>query len=208
MRTRTLMAALALLLLLGAGIIYQRRLTSSSRIAAPVPVVPLSLHTGLAVDPSNGDLFKAESAHLLRSTDGGRRWTPVSFPASLAPNGVSQIAVSREKPAFIYTAGMGAGVLLSRDGGATWQQINTGLPSTEVEALAIHSFRRETLFVSVRGRGMYRTENGGRQWQRMDGGPSAQPVLALAHSPLEGSMNTGWLYAGTRDGPYISMDCF
>lgn len=206
LKSRNLIAALALLLL-GAGIIYQRQ-SGSSRVTALVPVPPLNSRTGLAVDPSTGDLLKAESAHLLRSRDGGHRWTPLSIPAGLAPNGVSQIAINPDRPASMYVAGIGAGVLLTQDSGATWQPINTGFPSTEVEALAMHSFRRDTLYVSIRGRGMYRTENGGRQWLRMDGGPPAQPVRALAHSSLEGSMNTGWLYAGTKDGPYISMDCF
>ena len=41
----------------------------------------------------------------------------------------------------------------------------------------------------------------------MDEGPPSK-VTALAHSTYEGSMNTGWLYAGTPDGPYLSMDCF
>jgi hypothetical protein len=41
----------------------------------------------------------------------------------------------------------------------------------------------------------------------MDNGPPV-PFVALAHSTLKGSMNTGWLYAATFRGPYLSMDCF
>ncbi|MGH2452417.1 MAG: WD40/YVTN/BNR-like repeat-containing protein [bacterium] len=207
MRARILIASLAVFLLLGAVVVYRRE-SSSSGVAAPVSVSPGRPQIGLAVDPRNGDLLKAASAQLFRSKDGGRRWVPLPLPARFASTGVSQVVVNPEKPDVIYAAGPGAGVLMSRDSGATWQQINTGLSSTDVEALAIHASRRATLFVSLRGKGMYRTEDSGQRWQRMDGGPAAQPVLALAHSPLEGSMNTGWLYAGTKEGPYISMDCF
>lgn len=206
MRARTLIAALGLLVL-GAIFLYRRE-SSSSGPSAPESISGLLPQVGLAVDPANGELLKATAGQLFHSTDGGRRWRPVPIPARIAPNGVSQIIINPEKPAFIYAAGFGTGVLLSRDGGATWQQINRGLPSTQVDALALHAFRRETLFVSIRGRGMYRTEDGGLNWQRMDGGPPVPAVLALAHSPLEGSMNTGWLYAGAGEGPYISMDCF
>jgi hypothetical protein len=54
---------------------------------------------------------------------------------------------------------------------------------------------------------VFRTEDSGGRWQKMDVGPTTD-VVALAHSTLEGSMNTGWLYAATSAGPYLSMDCF
>jgi hypothetical protein len=72
----------------------------------------------------------------------------------------------------------------SDDGGANWQEINSGLPSRDVTALALHSFQRETLFAWLKDEGIYRTEDGG------------------------GSMNTGWLYAATPSGAYLSIDCF
>ncbi|MGH2427214.1 MAG: WD40/YVTN/BNR-like repeat-containing protein [bacterium] len=145
---------------------------------------------------------------MFRSADGGQTWQQIRLSPRLASSGVDRLAVNPESPGVIYAAGINAGVLLSEDGGTSWRRVTTGLPSLDVEALAMHAFRRKTLFVSVRGKGVYRTEDGGGQWERMDGGPPGKSVLALAHSPLEGSMNTGWLYAGTVDGPYLSMDCF
>ncbi len=206
MRTRTLIAVLALLVL-GTIFLYMRE-SDSSRPSTPPSISRLRPQVGIVVDPTNGELLKTMAGQLFHSTDDGRGWRPVPIPARLAPNGISQIVINPERPAIIYAAGFETGVLMSRDRGVTWQQMGTGLPSTQVDALAIHAFRRETLFVSVRAQGMYRTEDGGQRWQRMDGGPPVQAVLALAHSPLEGSMNTGWLYAGANDGPYISMDCF
>jgi hypothetical protein len=76
-----------------------------------------------------------------------------------------------------------------------------------VTALAVHSFRPETVFVYIPGHGVYRTEDAGGRWQKMDDGPPAR-VIALVHSTLAGSMNTGWLYASTPKGLYLSMDCF
>lgn len=163
---------------------------------------------GLAVDPRDGSLIRATSRGLLRSKDAGRGWTPIPGSGLLGRSGIGQVVVNPDKATVIYAAGMGTGVIGSEDGGAVWRRIAIGLPSTDVEAFAMHAFRRETLYAAVRGRGMYRTEDGGGRWQRMDGGPSVTSVLALVHSPLSGSMNTGWLYAGTPDGPYISMDCF
>ncbi len=198
---------LMLSIFLGVGVTYARGVrppSAAQSIPAPDTAVPRSL----AMDPRDGSLIKATSRGLFRSVDGGRRWKPLLVPSPLAQFGIGQVVVKPETPTLIYAAGVNTGVILSEDGGSTWRRITNGLPSLEVEALAIHAFRRETLFASIRGRGVYRTENGGQQWQRMDGGPAGKPVIALSHSPLPGSMNTGWLYAGTVDGPYLSMDCF
>lgn len=145
---------------------------------------------------------------MFRSADGGRTWQRIQLPPALAPSGVNQLAINPERPGVIYAAGIKAGVVLSEDDGTSWRRVANGLASLDIDALAMHAFRRKTLFASVRGKGVFRTEDGGRQWERMDGGPAGKSVLALAHSPLEGSMNTGWLYAGTIEGPYLSMDCF
>jgi photosystem II stability/assembly factor-like uncharacterized protein len=117
------------------------------------------------------------------------------------------VATTASAPASLYAAGPGAGVVRSDDGGRTWRSISAGLPSQQVAAFAVHSFRPDTLFVWIAGQGVFRTEDDGGRWRKMDDGPPA-PVVALAHSPLEGSMNTGWLYAATPEGPYLSMDCF
>ena len=178
--------------------------THAGPILGPGPAVLRAI----TVDPRDGSLIRATTQGLSVSADGGRRWKPLSIPAPLVQSNIRQIIMYPERPTVILAAGLGTGIIVSEDAGATWRPSTAGLPSRDLETVAIHAFRRETLFVSVRGKGIYRTENGGKQWQRMDNGPASQPVLTLAHSPLSGSMNTGWLYAGTPQGPYISMDCF
>lgn len=195
-----------LLAFFAVGVILARR----DRLPPSAQLGPASregLKGSLAI-ASDGTFIKASSSGLFRSADAGQTWAAIRFPPRLAPSGIGHVVVNPESPSVIYAAGIDAGVIVSEDGGATWRRVITGLPSLDVEAMAMHAFRRETLFISVRGGGVYRTENGAGQWERMDGGPSGKPVLALAHSPLKGSMNTGWLYAGTADGPYLSMDCF
>ncbi len=160
----------------------------------------------LAVDATDGSLLKA-SGGLFRSTDRGARWHPLPIPASLHPSGIRQVATTVAAPASLYAAGPGAGVVRSHDDGRTWRSIGAGLPSQDVAAVAVHSFRPDTLYAWIPRLGVFRTEDGGGLWQKMDDGPPA-PIVALAHSTLEGSMNTGWLYAATPEGPYLSMDCF
>ncbi len=162
----------------------------------------------LVVDPTNKNLLAAASDGLYRSADGGRSWWRLSVPPALASADFKEVVVNPDNPAVLYATGADFGVIRSDDGGQTWQQVTEGLPSLDVGALAIHSFRRETLFAWIKGQGVFRTEDGGQGWKRMDGGPAVDEVLGLAHSTLPGSMNTGWLYAATPQGAYVSMDCF
>src|SRR6266516_7381860 len=158
----------------------------------------------LAVDATDGSLLKAAGG-LFRSTDRGQTWQPLTIPASLKPDSLRTVVTTSAAPSSIYAAGPGAGVVRSDDRGQTWRTLSAGLPSQDVLAFAVHSFRPDTLYAWIDGLGVFRTEDGGARWQKMDAGP-AGPVVALTHSTLEGSMNTGWLYAATPEGPYLSMD--
>jgi photosystem II stability/assembly factor-like uncharacterized protein len=182
--------------------VSQATWVDGAQVGAATQTAALSL----AVSAADGSLLKAEGG-LFRSTDGGKHWWPLPLPETLHPDRLRQVATTVTAPASLYAAGLGAGVVRSEDNGRTWRSIIAGLPGQDVAAFAVHSFRPDTIYVWIPRRGIFRTENSGRQWQKMDDGPPAS-VLALAHSPLKGSMNTGWLYAATPSGPYLSMDCF
>lgn len=160
----------------------------------------------LAVDPTDGSLLRAGGG-VFRSTDLGRSWQPLPIASHLQPDKIRQVVASAKAPGSLHAAGPGAGVLRSDDAGRTWRSIAGGLPSQDVIAVAVHSFLPNTVYAGIDGQGVFQTEDGGQRWQKMDEGPP-RPVVALAHSPLAGSMNTGWLYAATADAPYLSMDCF
>ena len=173
---------------------------------APLPPDSSRPPQSLAVDPSDGSLLKAGGG-VFRSTDQGLSWSALPIPADLSPGAVKQVATTSAATGTLFAAGPGAGVIRSDDDGRTWTSAAGDLPSKDVSAFAVHSFHPGTLYVLIAGSGIYRTDDGGDQWQKMDDGPRAK-VLGLAHSTLPGSMNTGWLYAATDDGPYLSMDCF
>lgn len=180
-------------------------------VAACGANAPLSSNSGtsdsvaLAYDPADGSLLKADQSGLVRwqATTG---WAKVQTPQT---SNLSGIIINPDKPETLYLSGVGLGIARSDDGGIHWRTLNAGLPSLEITALAVHSFRRDTLFAWVRGQGVFRTENGGSAWTRLpDQGPPDTDVRGLIHSTLPGSMNTGWLYADTPTGAYLSMDCF
>lgn len=208
MKRRALLAIAAGLLALPVFAVLFARTGDPGSLSAAAPAAAT---TSLAVDATDGSLLKAAGG-LFRSTDQGESWQPLSLPDDITPDQIREVATTIEAPDRLYAAGPGAGVLRSDDSGETWRSVSEGLPSQEVAAFAVHTYRPDTLYAWIAGQGVFRTEDGGQKWVLMDDGPGGDgpppPVATLAHSTYEGSMNTGWLYAATPDGPYLSMDCF
>lgn len=182
---------------------------ASPALPAPSPVRPeqakLRDSVALTYEPSRGGLLRADNQGLFRWL-AASGWSQVAAPGATS---LSAVVISAKEPETIFVGGRDIGVIRSDDGGETWRPLNSGLPSLDVTALATHSFQRKTLFAWLAGAGVYRTEDSGESWLRMpDPGPPDTDVRGLVHSTLPGSMNTGWLYASTPTGAYLSMDCF
>lgn len=187
----------SLLLVAGCG--------SNTNATSPTLNADISNSVALAYDPSDGSLLKADHTGLQRwHTNAG--WQTIKTPQD---SNLSSVVVNPDKPTTLYISGLGLGVARSDDGGQTWQTANTGLPNLNVTALAIHSSQRNTLFAWLVDKGFYRTIDGGETWKEIrDKSIPDKNVYGAMFSPLPGSMNTGWLYADTPTGAYLSMDCF
>lgn len=188
----------------------------SAPVAAAQPLTrPNGVHA-LAMDARGKNLYKAASDGLFVSGNEGETWSKVTLPNEITDKGVSQVALRKESPDTIFIAGEEIGVWRSRDAGATWKNVNNELASGRVTALALHSNgyprdERKGLYVWVDRVGVFESHDDGDSWKQAADtkvGLSNQDVTALTHTALDGSMNTGWLYAATASGAYLSMDCF
>ena len=121
---------------------------------------------------------------VYKTTDGGRTWnavktinattgfTDLAFdPAN--PEIIYAVAYERERKAWSFVAGgPNTGVWKSEDGGATWREINNGLPAGDKgrSGIAVAASQPRTLYVSVHhadSSGLYRSDDGGENWRRM-----------------------------------------
>lgn len=160
----------------------------------------------LEYDAAGSRLLKAYPGALYQSTDGGASWQPIPLPGATKQGRISTVTAADSGRA-LYVAGPGIGVLRSTDAGQTWASRGEGLPSRDIAAFAVHADQPGTLYASFAEEGIYRSEDAGETWKKMDGGPGA-PVRQFLHSDMEGSMQTGWLFAATPQGVRRSMDCF
>lgn len=131
----------------------------------------------------------------------------MTLPKAIGQGAIASVAVTAQGTDTFYIAGPGLGVWRTRDGGRNWVAKNDGLPSTAVAALTTHADQADTVYAYLPRQGIFRSEDGGDHWRLMDVGPREQ-IVRLVHSNMPGSMQTGWLFAGTANGVGRSMDRF
>lgn len=111
----------------------------------------------MAVDPEDPEVIVGGGAETpLRSTDGGRTWSPLDGPPTpLDGATVSALAWSSE----LYAGSADGSISASSDAGSTWE--TRGNPGGGVEALLASG---DTVFAAAQGVGILRSEDGGRTW--------------------------------------------
>lgn len=112
---------------------------------------------GFVVSPTEPDTILASTPRgVLRSTDGGRRWQPISGAPALA-------ALAWPQTQSLYGVSADGTVQHSSDGGASWTV--RGRVNGEPEALTVDvRDGAQTLYVAVAGRGILASTDGGRSF--------------------------------------------
>ena len=89
--------------------------------------------------------------YIFKSADYGKTW--VSIAANI-PGGPVNVVREDPKVKDMLYAGTDTGVYVSRDAGATWNVLGSGLPTSYVWDIAIHP-RDNALVIATNGRGMW-----------------------------------------------------
>jgi photosystem II stability/assembly factor-like uncharacterized protein len=174
----------------------------------------------LLVDPLETEtLYAPTSEGLKRSTDSGASWAVVSN--SPPPVCVfSELAITRtsaSQPAALWFLGSRevvpsdgsspfcrAAVLRSLDAGASWVEMDAGLPDEPgktVDTIAADPKDPHTLYVGMGegAEGVWKSTDGGSSWQ--PAGLGGASITALAVSPVSGG-----LWARTQNEIFRSAD--
>jgi photosystem II stability/assembly factor-like uncharacterized protein len=187
----------------------------TSQVPEPVSVIDLAvdLRNPRVVFAAAVALSEVHSAGVLRSLDGGASWQPANRGlGDETPLRVQDLAVDPSDPQKLYAA-TADGLFLTRDRGASWQQV--GLDGSFLFAVAVDPFRPGVLFASAdenqtHEAGLFVSLDGGATWTSSDQGIEGDPIFqALVFHPT--TPNT--LYAlgnlptiGTYFPAYVSRD--
>lgn len=184
-------------------------LLSSASVSAPPRFTPVDqLHHihGLAVDPHDATiLYIATHGGLVRLV-GGERWEYVGegrfdlmgFTAHPSERGVMYVSGHPDHSSHLPNP---IGVMVSRDGGQTWQPLT--LPGkVDLHAMALSADGHTLFGWNVTGSpGLYRISVRDGTWARVDA-KGLQEVFGLATHPQQSDT----LLAGTRGGLVVSRD--
>jgi photosystem II stability/assembly factor-like uncharacterized protein len=161
--------------------------------------VLLSVHTP-------GALYCA-AQRVFRSPDRGDTWQAIS--EDLVPGSILSLHESAMQPGLLYAAGNGGRVHVTRDDGASWADISSGLPKWTVTEVLASQHEEGTVYVSLSAGGsdqfdafLFRSTDFGASWNPIAAGLPAEPVLAIAEDPAHADT----LYIGTQAGVYASSN--
>ncbi len=106
--------------------------------------------SAVSIDPRNPDTLYAGTLdyepgyrafrEMLKSTDGGVSWFAINSGLTGlidTTSSISALAIQADNPSTVYAGTFGAGVFLSKNGGASWNEFNVGLTNLGVKALVI-----------------------------------------------------------------------
>jgi len=129
-------------------------------------------------------ILAATNVGLYRSADPTAGWQKLSYGSNLDPR-TSCISADSQQPEKILVGTAASGVLLTRDGGKTWQRVN-GVPSeAPVNTIARDPQRPNYLYVGTK-QSFYMSHDGGANWTRRGGNLPFGDFTSILINPRNG----------------------
>ncbi len=190
----------------------------------------------IAISPHNPDEVYHTSNFVHKSTNGGQRWEVISpdLTGNLdkyhdIPGGPIQhdgtgveiystifaFEISSLEEGVMWTGSDDGLINITRDGGATWQNITPKKMPTEgtVNKIELSSHAAGRAFAAVykyRDNDfkpyIFRTNDYGKSWDLITSGTNGIPADHFVRAVAEDPIKRGLLYAGTEYGIYVSFD--
>lgn len=155
----------------------------------PVPVLNLieSINAlAYCSDHQSGRLgiLAATNAGLFRSYDPARGWERLSYGLGLDSR-TTAISSSSQNPRTIWVGTATSGVLVSRDGGETWQQVKGIRTTAPINVIAQDPQRSAYIYVGTKQE-FYSSHDGGERWVRRGGNLPFGDFTSILVNPRNG----------------------
>lgn len=137
---------------------------------------PVDFHA-MAMSPDNPNLFYGwYKGALQRSEDGGKIWNIVNDNFLAV-----QLATDPKDENVVFAATPdGRGVIVSKDKGATWNNLSSELTGGQVSVVAIHPTDTKRMFAfSEKIGGLGKSFDGGTTWKKIDNDFNNETVLYI-----------------------------
>ena len=211
----------------GGSVVRLSKITGQVRDISPAPVSFGSKYRfnwtiPLVFSPQDPHLLYLGTQFLLKTTDAGTSWQAVSpdltrtraaeKDSKQVLGTVLTIAPSEIKEGLIWVGTDDGNVQLTKDGGATWQNVTpTGVSEwSTVSIIESSHFDPGTAYAAVNRNSLddlhphiFRTGDFGKTWQETVNGIGDDDFVRVVR---EDPVRQGLMYAGTERGAYVSFD--
>lgn len=187
----------------------------------------------IVFSPHDPDVLYTTSQHVWKSTNEGQSWERISpdltraAPETVGPSGgpitldqtgvetfatVFTLAPSRLDPDVIWAGSDDGLVHVTRDSGATWQNVTpAGMPEyVKITTIDASPHQPGTAYLSGNrfllddfAPYLYRTDDYGQSWTKITTGIPSDEIVRSAREDI---VRPGLLYAGTERGVWVSFD--
>ena len=160
----------------------------------------------------NTGILAATNAGLYRSYDPTKGWEKITYGPGIDPR-TTAVSTSRQNSKTIWVGTANSGVLVSRDSGATWQQV-PGIPSNApISAIEQDQQRSAYIYVGTK-QTLYVSHDGGEKWIRRGGNLPYGDYASILINPENGDeifvgnayQNSEGVYAENSGGVFRSTD--
>lgn len=159
----------------------------SARVAPLVTIENVNMLSSTR-NPREGrsGMFAATNAGLFRTYDPSQGWERLSYGASFDPRTLC-VSVNRQNPNTIYVGTATSGVLVSRDGGTSWQQVPTDQVPASAPINVIEQDPQRSAYVYVgTSSTFYMSHDGGERFQRRGGNLPLGSYTSILINPTNG----------------------
>ncbi|MYB99832.1 MAG: hypothetical protein F4X60_14950, partial [Gemmatimonadetes bacterium] len=156
----------------------------------------------LVMDPIDSKRLYFGTRSLYRTDDSAERWERI-YRTPDDGEVITSIGLTPSDENTVYAGVLRGQVIVTRDGGVTWQQSGSGLPDRFIGDVVVHPDDPEQAYAVAGGfltGHVFHTVDGGRTWQDRTGNLPDHPVNAILYDPadLEG------VFIGTDLGVFHS----
>ena len=168
--------------------------------------------TPFLVSHFNPAILYLGSNRVMKSYDRGNTWYPISKdlttnpPQGDVPYGtITALSESRFKPGLIYVGTDDGKVWLTRNDGASWEEIDNGLPKKWVTRVVASKYKEGRVYLTLTGYRdddfntyVYASDDYGKRWHSIKSNLPAEPLNVIRE------MGEGKLLLGSDLGIYFS----
>jgi len=181
------------------------------------PPLRFNWQTPFLISPHNPYILYIGANRLFISYDRGDNWYPISPDLTTNPPlqgdvpfaTITSISESPLKPGLIYVGTDDGKVWVTKNGGATWEEIDEGLPKKWVSRVVASAFDEKTVYLTMTGYRdddfktyVYKSTDYGKTWESLKSNLPDEPVNVIREDPH----NKNVLYLGTDLGVYVTIN--